>query len=99
MSIVRNAWAACALVAALSGVGTASATPYPPVASGPMKGWTTLTATKVSRGASIFRSAVADYVVVTRPDSGLSLSRINTTFPSPIPSAAWKVLTKTGAAS
>ena len=89
--------AACA--AALLTAGAATAAPYPPVADGPMKGWTTLTTTKVSKGASIFRSAVADYAVVTRPDGGLSLSRINMAFPSPIPPAAWKVLTKAGSLS
>lgn len=97
MSAVRLAVYAFAGLFILA--GAASAAPYPPVASGPMKGWTTLTTAKVSKGASIFRSAVADYVIVTRPDTGLSLSRINTAFPSPIPGAAWKVLTKSGAAS
>ncbi len=95
MPSFRTIAAVCVLAVTMA--GAASAAPYPPVASGPMKGWTTLTTTKVSKGASVFRSAVADYVAVTRPDGGLSLSRVNMAFPSPIPDAAWKVMTKSGA--
>ena len=99
MSPIRLGLAACSVAGAFILAGAASATPYPPVASGPMKGWTTLTTSKVTKGASIFATANADYVVATRPDGGLSISRFNLLFPNPIPAAAWKSLTKPGVAS